>query len=60
MAGQEALVDDCRVCVRYERLGDVPALPARLRRAVAEVDVLAVVAEARVPAADLVEQLVGA
>src|SRR5262245_16592354 len=35
---------------------DVPALPARLRGPVAEVDVLAVVTEAGVPAVDLLEQ----
>ena len=38
-----------------DRRGHVPALPAGLRRAVVEVDVLAVHPEARVPAADLVE-----
>ena len=41
--------------VRHDCLRHVPALPARLRRAVAEVDVLAVVAVPGVPAADLVE-----
>ena len=46
---EEAPVDDGRVVVRHDGVGDVPALPARLRRAVAEIDVLAVVAVARRP-----------
>src|SRR4051794_9990371 len=53
----EAAIDDGRVVVLHARARHVPALPARLRGAVAEVDVLAVHAEARVEAADRVEQL---
>ena len=48
-------VDDRRVVVDDDRARDVPPLPARLHRPVAEVDVLAVVPEPRVPAADLLE-----
>ena len=50
---EEALVDHRRVVVVCDRGRDEPALPARLRRPVGEVDVLDVVAEAGIPAADL-------
>ncbi len=52
---EEALVDHRRVLVVDNGVGDEPALPAGLRGAVVEVDVLAVHPEARIPAADLVE-----
>src|SRR3954464_4722264 len=43
------------VLVPYDRAGDVPALPAGLRRAVLQVDVLAVEAERGIESAELVE-----
>ena len=52
---EEAPVGHGRVVVRDDGGRHVPALPARVRGAVAEVDVLAVEAEARVEAAELVE-----
>ena len=52
---EEALVDHGRVRVRHDRVGHVPALPTGLCGAVAEIDVLAVVAKSGVPATDLVE-----
>ena len=55
VAGEEPAVDHGRVLVVHDRGGHVPALPARLRGAVVQVDVLAVHAEAGVEAADLVE-----
>src|SRR4051794_31723962 len=54
---REAMVDDRGVVVPHARRRHVPPLPPRPRGAVAEVDVLAVHAEARVEAADRVEQL---
>ena len=55
VAAEEALVDHGGVRVPDDGLGHEPALPARLCRAVGEIDVLDVVAEAAVPAAELVE-----
>src|SRR6266511_4756770 len=57
MAREEAAVDDGSVIVRDDGCGNVPALPAGVRSAIGEVDVLAVHAEARVEAAELVEHL---
>src|SRR3954468_12272198 len=45
------------VLVAHDRLRDVPALPAGARRAVLQVDVLAVEAEALVEPAELLEHL---
>ena len=55
MAAEEPLVDHSGVRVVDDCLRDEPALPARLRGAVGDVDVLDVVPEAGVPAADLLQ-----
>src|SRR3712207_5369274 len=52
---EEALVDHGRIAVAHLRSRHVPALPARLRRPVAEVDVLPVEPEALVEPAEVLE-----
>ena len=54
---EETPVDDCRIVVRHDCVGDVPPLPAGLHCPIAEVDVLAIVAVAAIPASDCVQQL---
>src|SRR5581483_10103869 len=54
-AGEEAPIGKRVPAVGHDRRRHVPALPPGLRRAVAEVDLLAVHREARVEAAELVE-----
>src|SRR6266536_4897305 len=56
-ARQQPVVDLGRVALRDHGSRDVPALPACLRRAVTELDVLAVEAEALVEAPELVKPL---
>ena len=53
--GEEALVDHGCIVVPNDRVGDEPPLPAGLRGAVGDVDVLDVVPVAAVPAAELLE-----
>jgi hypothetical protein len=53
VAAEEPFVDHGGIRVADDRLGDEPALPARVRGAVGDVDVLDVVAETGVPTADL-------
>src|SRR4029450_8808523 len=54
-ARADGLVRQRLPAVRADRLRDVPALPARLRSSVTEVDLLAVHPETGVVAAELVE-----
>src|SRR6266536_6403555 len=56
-AGEEPAVGLGSVDVRDDGLGHIPALPARTRCAIAEVDVLAVESVALVESAELIEQL---
>ena len=56
-ARQQTAVDLRGVAVRHHRLGHVPTLPAGFRRAVAELDVLAVEPKVFVEAAQLFQHL---